>query len=69
MFDLAISLVILAAIALMAGAVALHRKGNRKQATLMGVLAFVMVVNVAIWLIPTADGDSLADAAARAEAE
>jgi hypothetical protein len=65
MFDLIVSLVILAAVALLAGAFVLYRKGITKQALLMGVLAFVMIANAAIWLIPTADGDSLADAAAR----
>ncbi len=65
MFDLIVSLVILAAIALLVGAFVLYRKGITKQALLMGVLAFVMIANAAIWLVPTADGDSLADAAAR----
>lgn len=65
MFDFVVSLVILAAIALFGGAFVLHRKGNMKQATLMAVLGVVMIVNVAIWLVPTADGESLADVAAR----
>lgn len=65
MFDFVISIVILAACALLGGAFVLHRKGNTRQATLMALLAVVMAVNVAIWLVPTADGDSLADAAAR----
>lgn len=65
MFDFIISLVILAALALGAGAFYLSRKGHTKQASLMALLAFIMVVNVAIWLIPTADGDTLADSAAR----
>lgn len=65
MFDLIVSLVILAAMALLAGAFVLYRKGIVRQALLMGVLALVMIANAAIWLIPTADGESLADSAAR----
>ncbi|WP_340586726.1 hypothetical protein [Erythrobacter alti] len=66
MFDYVLSIVILAILALLAGAFFLHRRGARKQALLMVVLAVVMIANVAIWVIPTAGGDSLADAAARA---
>ena len=67
MFDFIVSIVVLAAFALLAGAFFLYRRGNTKQAVLMAVLAAVMVANVAIWLIPTADGESLSDAAASAE--
>ena len=66
MFDIAMSLVVLAAVALVAGAVYLYRRGRRKQAGLMVLLAVIMALNVAIWTVPTPDGDSLADAAARA---
>ena len=61
MFDFVISIVILAALALVAGAVALYRRGIRKQAGLMVLLAAVMLVNAAIWLVPTENGESLAD--------
>ena len=61
MFDFVISLVILAALALIAGAVALYRRGIRQQAGLMVLLAAVMLVNAAIWLVPTENGESLAD--------
>ena len=64
MFDFVISLVILAAVALIAGAIVMLRRGNRKQAGLMALLAAVMIVNAAIWLVPTESGQSLADAAA-----
>ena len=64
MFDFVISLVVLAALALVAGAFVLFRRGNRKQALLMGLLAIVMIANVAIWLIPAEGGASLADVAA-----
>lgn len=67
MFDLAISLVILAALALGGGAIFLYRRGQKKQAGLMALLVLIMVANVAIWLMPTADGDSLAETAARSE--
>lgn len=64
MFDFVISLVVLAAIALFLGAIFLLRKGNTKQGVLMLVLSVVMAVNVAIWLVPTESGESLADVAA-----
>lgn len=69
MLDFILSLMILAAGALLAGAFVLYRKGITKQAMLMGVLALVMIANAAIWLIPTAGGDSLTDAATRAGEE
>ena len=67
--DLILSLVMLAAIALIIGAVLLWRRGPempnaRKQALLMLVLAVVMVVNLAIWLVPDKDGAALLDRAA-----
>ena len=58
--DIAISLLVLTAIALVLGAVALFRRGGyRKQAVLMLVLAAVMAVNVVIWTVPTQEGNSL----------
>lgn len=67
MFDIIISIVMLAGIALIAGAVVLWRRGNRKNAALMAVLAAVMFMNIAIWMIPTAGGETLADVAGNAE--
>jgi len=64
MFDFIISLVVLAALALAAGAFALYRRGDRKRARLMALLVAVMVVNVAIWMVPTEGGDTLAESAA-----
>ena len=58
MFDFVLSLVVLSAFALFAGAVFLFRRGNRKQAGLMVLLAIVMILNAAIWMVPTADGDN-----------
>ena len=52
-----LSLLMLTAIALLAGAVWLwRRKGPRKQIVLMLVLAAVSAVNVAIWVVPGKDG-------------
>ena len=63
MFDTILSIIMLAAIALVIGAVVLWRKGIGKQALLMLILAMVMVVNVAIWLVPTDSGETPASLA------
>ncbi len=64
MSDLALSLLVLGAIALTGGAVVLLRRGgSRKQAVLMLVLAAIMAVNVAIWIVPTSSGSAPLDAA------
>ncbi|APE29190.1 hypothetical protein [Aurantiacibacter gangjinensis] len=69
MFDLILSIIILAAIALFIGAVVLWRKGVRKQAGLMALLSFVMIANAAIWLAPMEDGTTPAEHAAGAVEE
>ena len=57
-----LSILVLAAFALLAGAVWLWRNGGgrnggaRKQAVLMVILALVALVNVAIWTVPQPDG-------------
>ncbi len=57
--DLVLSIVMLAAILLIVGAVALWRRtGAVKQPALMVVLALIAIGNVLIWTIPTADGTS-----------
>ena len=62
----ALSLLVLMALALVAGAVWLSRRGgSRKQVALMLVLAAVMAVNVAIWTLPAEGGKSLIDEAAK----
>jgi hypothetical protein len=67
--DIAISLLVLTAIALLLGAVALFRRGGyRKQAVLMLVLAVIMAVNVAIWTMPTPQGQSLMSEAQKEKA-
>lgn len=55
--DAVLSVVMLAAVALLAGAAWLWRRGGmRRQAWLMLLLAMVMIVNVLIWTIPDGDG-------------
>lgn len=60
--DLVLSIVMLAAAGMFAGAAWLWRKqGPVKQVWLMLLLGFVMLVNVAIWTIPTSDGTAPID--------
>lgn len=54
--DLVLSILMLAALALIGGAVVLWRRGQRQQALLMLVLAGVMAVNVGIWVLPDEAG-------------
>ena len=54
-----LSVVMLAALALVAGAIYLWRREARKQAGLMLVLAMVMIVNVLIWTVPDSAGTTL----------
>jgi drug/metabolite transporter superfamily protein YnfA len=59
MTDIVLSIVMLAALALMAGAFVLWRRtGQVKQPALMVVLAVIAVLNVLIWTIPTESGDA-----------
>ena len=52
-----LSILVLAAVALLLGAVWLWRKGGaRKQALLMVGLALVALLNVGIWTVPQPDG-------------
>ena len=54
-----LSILMLAMLALVLGAIVLWRRGgSRKQVTLMLVLAAVMAVNVAIWTLPGRDGQA-----------
>lgn len=61
----ALSLMVLAALALTVGAVVLWRRGVRRQAGLMLLLALVLAVNVAIWTLPDATGTAPVSAAPR----
>lgn len=62
MSDLVLSVTMLAIVAMLGGAVLAFRKGDRKRAGLMIVLAIVLALNVAIWTVPTPSGSALADA-------
>ena len=63
MLDAALSLLMLAAIALVAGAVFLFKRGERQRPVLMLTLAGVMVINLIIWTLPDKAGSTLAGAA------
>lgn len=65
MTDAALSLAMLTALALLAGAVFLWRKGERQRPALMAILAAVMFTNVVIWSLPTTSGQTLATSAQR----
>ena len=67
MTDTALSLAMLTALALLAGAVFLWRKGERQRPALMAILAAVMIMNAVIWSVPTTDGQTLASAPAPSE--
>jgi len=59
MTDIVLSIVMLAALALLAGAVVLWRRtGEVKNPALMVLLAVVAVVNVMIWTLPQAGGQA-----------
>jgi hypothetical protein len=63
--DTALSITMLAAVTLLAGAFWLwRRQGPVKQVWLMVLLALVMLVNVAIWTVPDKDGAAPLDRAA-----
>ncbi len=69
MFDLIISIIVLAAVALTVGGFVLWRKGFTRKAMLMGLLAFIMLANVAVWLVPMEDGNTPMEAASNAVAD
>jgi hypothetical protein len=59
MTDIVLSIVMLAALALVAGAVVLWRRtGQIKQPALMVLLAVIAVLNVLIWTVPSAGGEA-----------
>jgi len=59
MVDTALSLMMLAAAALVAGAIYLWvKRGERKRPLLMLVLAAVMGLNIAIWTLPDGTGQA-----------
>ena len=56
-----LSIVALAALALVGGAIYFWRLGRRQQAGLMLVLAVVMIINVLIWTVPDSSGTAPID--------
>ena len=63
MTDVVLSLVMLAAFALLAGAfVYWRRTGETKQPALMVVLAIVAIANVLIWTVPDDSGTAPVEA-------
>lgn len=67
MTELVLSLLMLAAFLLIAGGVVLWRRGVRKQAGMMIVLALVALLNVAIWTVPDTGGRAPVDRLQQAE--
>ena len=63
MLDAALSLLMLAAIALVGGATFLFRRGERQRPVLMLTLAGVMIMNLIIWTLPDNSGVTLVGAA------
>ncbi|MFM5923744.1 MAG: hypothetical protein ACKOPG_06120 [Novosphingobium sp.] len=65
--DTVLSVMVLAVIALVLGAIAMWRRGGqRKQVWLMLLLAAIVAGNLAIWVLPDSSGQSLAGQAATA---
>ena len=58
MLATSLSLMMLAALALIGGALVLWRRGERKRPALMALLVVVLLVNVAIWTVPDASGEA-----------
>ncbi|GMM93199.1 hypothetical protein [Qipengyuania sp. MTN3-11] len=59
MADIVLSIVVLAAFALLGGAWLLYRRtGVAKQPLLMVLLAAIALANVAIWTVPDRSGDA-----------
>lgn len=55
--DIVLSIVMLAALALLAGAFVLWRRtGELRNPALMVLLALIAIANVLIWTVPTPDG-------------
>ena len=66
--NIVLSIVMLVAFALIAGAFMYWRRtGETKQPLLMMVLAFVAIINVLIWTLPDASGESPVDQIESAE--
>jgi ABC-type branched-subunit amino acid transport system permease subunit len=60
--DTVLSILVLASFALLGGAYVLRRRGgSKRQVTLMVILAFVALANVAIWIVPDSQGNAPID--------
>ena len=63
--DMVLSILVLAAIGLVAASIWQWRRGGpRKQVWLMLLLAMIMIANVLVWTIPNKDGTVPLDRAA-----
>ena len=63
--NMVLSVLVLAAIAMVGGAILLwRRQGASKQVWLMLLLAVIMIANVLIWTVPDKDGTAPLDRAA-----
>jgi uncharacterized membrane protein YqjE len=63
MLALTLSLTMLAAFGLIAGALVLWRRGERRRPALMALLVVILLVNVGIWTVPDATGEAPIDRA------
>ena len=64
--DTVLSILVLAAFALLIGAFVFWRRGGpKRQVTLMVILALVALANVAIWIIPDERGTAPVDQLSR----
>jgi cytochrome c biogenesis factor len=58
MIETVLALLMLAVLVLGAGAVLQWRRGDRRKAMLLVILALVAALNVGIWTIPDASGEA-----------
>lgn len=63
MMDTVLSLLVLATVALIAGAIFLWRRGERKRPAMMLGMAVLIVADLAVWLTPVANGPSMIEVA------
>ena len=68
--DTILSILALAVVGLVIGAIALWRRGGRmKQVWLMLLLAAVAAANIAIWIVPDATGQAPVDQLEKSQAQ
>ncbi len=58
MIETVLALLVLAVLVLGAGAVLQWRRGDRRKATLLVILALVAALNIGIWTVPDASGEA-----------